>query len=99
MVGLPAPAGGLPEAVNMTTCVCISTVVAPLAAGESSEPWSPAMKFTYPEPTYGPGGTRGKGMTGLVEPWIAVIRRCVALFGITWSGSGGGGLAPTTWEK
>jgi hypothetical protein len=40
------PAGGLPVAVNVATWVCISTVVAALAAGDSNEPWSPATKFT-----------------------------------------------------
>ena len=28
------------------TSVCISPVAGPLAAGVSSEPWSPTMKFT-----------------------------------------------------
>jgi hypothetical protein len=32
-------------------------------------------------------------------PWMAVMSRCVALLGITWSGFGGGGFKPTTWEK
>jgi hypothetical protein len=40
---------------------------------------------------------RGNGIAG-VAPWMAAMSRCVALFGITWSGSGGGGSLPTTCE-